>query len=668
MDNINNHNIEEKKSNNNQKISFLTVFEHLKSENQENNKNNINNSKKDDIKPDELNYNNSKNTNIANNNNINNIEEKQCGKKEKIPLFSNISNNNNINNNEEKKIDKKEKIPFFSNISNNNIERENNKNLNLISEKYLNTFKSSMKLIEESNTYNGDLEYKNFKLSFIPYENNINQFYHKSIYQPKSYTFSIFQIDKIKYLGQKIRIHLKDKRIFEFNTESVLNFQTKIMGLIIPHDPSNYFQFALYYKNKLSNLNYQINGWEIYNIENEFYRQDLDFSKYKISKLNMKYIICSTYPKILIIPSLYQEDKIKDLSKLRKDNRFPVLTYYYSNQKSTLWRSTQLLIKNQTIKEKDYINLIKSNDEVLYIFQLSSQNQASKYSEKLLDKNCKLITCNLDNIILVRKNFNLYKKEKDDKNWMTEISNLIVISNHISNYLYHGFHNLIQSIDDWDLTTQICSLVQILLDPYFRTIIGFVVLIEKEWVSFGHPFSLRNGCNNNILKRKERSPIFIQFLFVIYQFIYQFPTAFEFNEEFLLFLTKEIYTNQYGTFLFDSEKNLNEFDAKKLTVSIWSDIFLDKYKFYNSNYIKYNGKLNPVSQFNLLDPWKNFLNFYKKIGKCFINQQRIYKYELLMEEKDKEGKAFHEIYNLLKDNKIENQLSENAIKIFRNYE
>ena len=101
------------------------------------------------------------------------------------------------------------------------------------------------------------------------------------------------------------------------------------------------------------------------------------------------------------------------------------------------------------------------------------------------------------------------------------------------------------------------------------------ILIEKEWISFAFPFSLRNSFNDDNSKKKESSPIFIQFLFIVYQFIFQFPNLFEFNEEFLLFLTEEIYTNKFGTFLFDSEKSLEENKGKEITVSIWSEIFED---------------------------------------------------------------------------------------------
>ncbi|XP_032170555.1 myotubularin-related protein 6 isoform X3 [Mustela erminea] len=50
---------------------------------------------------------------------------------------------------------------------------------------------------------------------------------------------------------------------------------------------------------------------------------------------------------------------------------------------------------------------------------------------------------------------------------------------------------LVHCSDGWDRTSQVCSLGSLLLDSYYRTIKGFMVLIEKDWISFGHKFSER---------------------------------------------------------------------------------------------------------------------------------------------------------------------------------
>jgi len=63
-----------------------------------------------------------------------------------------------------------------------------------------------------------------------------------------------------------------------------------------------------------------------------------------------------------------------------------------------------------------------------------------------------------------------------------------------------------------------------MLDPYYRTIKGFQILIEKDWLSFGHQFQKRLGHYDKKHWDDQRCPIFIQFLDCVYQLIVQYPT------------------------------------------------------------------------------------------------------------------------------------------------
>lgn len=49
------------------------------------------------------------------------------------------------------------------------------------------------------------------------------------------------------------------------------------------------------------------------------------------------------------------------------------------------------------------------------------------------------------------------------------------------------------------------------LDPFYRTYEGFMILIEKEWLSCGHKFAERIGMDADH-SNSQRAPVFLQFI------------------------------------------------------------------------------------------------------------------------------------------------------------
>lgn len=106
--------------------------------------------------------------------------------------------------------------------------------------------------------------------------------------------------------------------------------------------------------------------------------------------------------------------------------------------------------------------------------------------------------------------------------------------------------------DGWDTTAQVSSVAQLCLDPYYRTIEGFRILVEKEWIGFGHRFSHRSNLNATS-QASGFAPTFLQFLDVVHQIQKQFPMAFEFSDFYLRFLAYHSVSCRFRTFLFDCE-------------------------------------------------------------------------------------------------------------------
>jgi myotubularin-related protein 10/11/12 len=135
--------------------------------------------------------------------------------------------------------------------------------------------------------------------------------------------------------------------------------------------------------------------------------------------------------------------------------------------------------------------------------------------------------------------------------WLLYSSLCLKTANEAAACLKAGESVALQENDGRDMCCLISSLVQVMLDPFCRTIAGFQVLIQKEWVALGHPFSDRLG--HVYSKQADKSPIFLLFLDSVWQILQQFPESFEFSETFLTTIWDSVFLPIFDTFQFNSE-------------------------------------------------------------------------------------------------------------------
>ncbi|EEY63532.1 myotubularin-like protein [Phytophthora infestans T30-4] len=196
---------------------------------------------------------------------------------------------------------------------------------------------------------------------------------------------------------------------------------------------------------------------------------------------------------------------------------------------------------------------------------------------------CKLIFMGIENIHTMRKSYHklmdLCTTKQNNDRWLDQLASTRWLD-HISRILDSAVEIvrivkeqkssvLIHCSDGWDRTAQLTALAELMIDPYYRTIVGFERLIEKEWCSFGHKFRDRtsHGASNNI---NETSPVFLQWIDCVWQVMAQFPSAFEFNERYLILILDHLYSCRFGTFLYNSQRERMEQESLHPTQSLWS--------------------------------------------------------------------------------------------------
>jgi myotubularin-related protein 6/7/8 len=277
------------------------------------------------------------------------------------------------------------------------------------------------------------------------------------------------------------------------------------------------------------------------------------------------------------------------------------------------------LQNNRSVEDEQLCEYIcKSTSQQAYIFDtrpklnaIANRAQGKGYEDERFYKHAKVQFLPIDNIHVVRKSlenfidavensksFGDFYGNVEKSGWVGHLSSILASSITVADKVDKGSPCILHCSDGWDRTSQVGSLAQLLLDPFYRTIQGFLVLVNKDWLKFGHQMQHRLGHVNPVQYtsshgaqnlEQEQSPIFAQWLEIIHQLVRLFPSEFEFNSNLLINTFYHATSCQFGTFLTNNDKDRSQILDKTYCYF--------EYVLANKTSMKNGEKFSPSSDF-----------------------------------------------------------------------
>ncbi|XP_046684264.1 myotubularin-related protein 3-like isoform X1 [Homalodisca vitripennis] len=457
------------------------------------------------------------------------------------------------------------------------------------------------------------------------------------------YNIPLGLVEQVEVKDLFLQISCKDATICRFlctSNENCTEWVRRITKATSPtKNVEDIFAFSLYAwaheegnEETLCRLN-DSNPIDVFNSEVE--RLQFDVSEggpWRISAANREYELCKSYPRLLLVPADITDEKLDAASKFRSSRRVPAIVWRHKGNGAVIARCSQPevgLLGWRSSDDEELSNSIlmacsnptnPDNDKKLLIMDARSYATAwvnrargggCEYPEYY--PKCEIQFMNLANIHAIRKSFcslrSICWPSVDQPNWYSLLEGTRWLQNmagliHAAITLANAVENdgrpvLVHCSDGWDRTPQIVSLAQLLLDPYYRTIEGFRVLVEREWLEFGHKFADRCGLREDI---NERCPVFLQWLDCIHNIIKQYPCAFELNSNYLIKLAQHTYSNMFGMFLCNNSRERAERNIANRTFSVWN--ILQAPQFVNHLYYPQEQVLWPSCNIRDLELWR----------------------------------------------------------------
>mmetsp|Transcript_33003 Transcript_33003/g.82965 ORF Transcript_33003/g.82965 Transcript_33003/m.82965 type:complete len:2143 (+) Transcript_33003:102-6530(+) len=390
---------------------------------------------------------------------------------------------------------------------------------------------------------------------------------------------------------------------------------------------------------------------KFYDMDRELQRLGVDCSgtenAWRITDCNKSFSLCAQYSNRLCIPGKITDKQLNTISGFRLKHRVPVLVWQDKKSKASMlragsWRPSanvqdftgvaettcvedELII--QTVLDISTVQAEPTNQ--LFFVDMNDDSPTgdkSGYADQLRRyPDCQFTFLNLPTVQKLDSAFRGVRDLCTPDNmgsmapqqlarwfprivatkWLEYVEALLMGSVQVAKHILNGDSVVICHCNGFECEQAVSSIAQILLDPHYRTIGGFSTLVIKEWIHFSHDFSdftmKKASRKGNVYHANE----FAYFLDAMWQLLYFFPQAFEFNEHLLTFLMESVYSCKYGTFLFSSYKQRIDAGADTKTIPVWKEVVAAPHLYRNDMYTPGATVLLPDLQKNDARLWNN---------------------------------------------------------------
>ncbi|KAF4075645.1 hypothetical protein AMELA_G00221100 [Ameiurus melas] len=400
--------------------------------------------------------------------------------------------------------------------------------------------------------------------------------------------------------------------------------------------PVSYDELYAFSYNPKQNEQQREEGWQLIDLGAEFERMGVPCDQWQLTDVNRNYKVCETYPRDLYVPITASKPIIVGSSKFRSKGRFPVLTYFYQEKKAAVCRCSQPLsgFSARCLEDEHMLQSIsKANHNNRFVYVMDTRPKLNALANRAAGKgyenednysNIRFQFVGIENIHVMRASLQKllevvgtrglsvteFLVGLENSGWLRHIKAIVDAAIFLTKAVtVEGASVLVHCSDGWDRTAQVCSLGALLMDPYYRTIKGFMVLIEKDWISFGHKFADR--CDQ--LDGDRRS------------------------EWFLIQIHEHVHSCQFGNFLGNNQRQREELQLKERTYSLWAHLLSEQQNFLNPVYSPSFAESYPVLEPST-QPWnfKFWRNMYHQFDRAMHPRQSILKHTLTLQESNKE--------------------------------